>query len=196
MTEAYPLQWPKGQQKSLYQDGSRFKTTLNAAIRFVQDEIARLGGKDIVISSNRRVNLDGSMSKRATGWDDTAVAIYFTESKQQRVFACDRWNKLEDNIYAIGKTIEALRGIERWGSKTMARQGFAGFTALPPPEESFNWRKFFADHGFPEMPANEVFIQAAYSKLSKDLHPDRPTGDASKMADLNRARDEALKELA
>jgi hypothetical protein len=29
-------------------------------------------------------------------------------------FACDRWDSVGDNVYAITKTIKALRGIERW----------------------------------------------------------------------------------
>jgi hypothetical protein len=36
--------------------------------------------------------------------------------------ACDRWDKVQDNIYAIAMTIEPLRGIERWGSGSMVEQ--------------------------------------------------------------------------
>ena len=49
-------------------------------------------------------------------------------------FACDKWRDVYDNIYAIGKTIEALRGIERWGTGDMVEQAFTGFVALPSPK--------------------------------------------------------------
>jgi len=48
--------------------------------------------------------------------------------------ACDRWDKVQDNIYAIAMTIEPLRGIERWGSGSMVEQAFTGFFALPAPK--------------------------------------------------------------
>lgn len=47
-------------------------------------------------------------------------------------FACEKWQDVYGNIYAIGKTIEALRGIERWGTGDMVEQAFTGFVALPP----------------------------------------------------------------
>ncbi|HGG04708.1 MAG TPA: hypothetical protein ENK28_04565 [Aliiroseovarius sp.] len=36
---------------------------------------------------------------------------------------------------AIGKTLEALRGIDRWGTAEFLNQAFQGFTALPPPDQ-------------------------------------------------------------
>lgn len=65
---------------------------------------------------------------------DKGVAIYFTLNSRQMCFACDRWDKVQDNIYAIAMTIEALRGIERWGSGSMVEQAFTGFVALPAPK--------------------------------------------------------------
>lgn len=41
------------------------------------------------------------------------VAVYFTLKGQQFCFACDHWDEIKDNMQAIHKTIEALRGIER-----------------------------------------------------------------------------------
>ncbi len=36
-----------------------------------------------------------------------------------------------DNIQAIRKTIEAMRGLERWGVSDMLQRTFSGFKALP-----------------------------------------------------------------
>src|SRR3712207_8918795 len=46
---------------------------------------------------------------------------------EKRVLACDKWDRIADTIHAIAKTIEATRGIERWGSVT-TEQAFAGYT--------------------------------------------------------------------
>jgi hypothetical protein len=49
-------------------------------------------------------------------------------------FACDKWDQVHDNIYAVGNTIEALHGIERWGTDDTVEQAFTGFAALPSPK--------------------------------------------------------------
>jgi hypothetical protein len=56
------------------------------------------------------------MTTFARARDDVGVAVYFSYRNQQRCFACDRWNRIQDNMQAISKTIEALRGIERWAT--------------------------------------------------------------------------------
>jgi hypothetical protein len=55
---------------------------------------------------------------------DTGAAVYFSYKGRQMCFACDKWQDVYDNIYAISKTIEALRGIERWGAGDMVEQAF------------------------------------------------------------------------
>jgi len=41
-----------------------------------------------------------------------------------------------------------------------------------------------------------VKVREAYRRLASQLHPDKKGGDPEKMAELNAARDEALKELS
>ena len=84
------------------------------------------------------------------------------------VFACDRYRKIEHNIRAIGKTIEALRGIERWGASDMLERAFTGFEALPQlPDESW-WEVL----GLQEDSAWEV-IEKKVRELRWSNHPDR-----------------------
>jgi hypothetical protein len=47
--------------------------------------------------------------------------------------ACDKSDQVHDNIYAAGNTIEALHGIERWGTDDTVEQALTGFAAPPCP---------------------------------------------------------------
>ncbi len=95
-------------------------------------------------------------------------------------FACDKWQDVYDNIYAIGKTIEALRGIERWGTGDMVEQAFTGFVALPAPKSPHEILGVTAG-------ASEEEIDAAYRQKAMAVHPDRG-GSAAAMAEINEAR--------
>ena len=44
-------------------------------------------------------------------------------------------------MQAIAKTIEALRGINRWGTGDMMEAAFKGFSALPAPDTNKPWRE-------------------------------------------------------
>jgi hypothetical protein len=102
-------------------------------------------------------------------------------------FACDQWDKVEDNILAIAKAIEAIRGIERWGTGDMVEAAFAGFVFLPSPDD---WR---SELGHPKTRAE---AEAAYRQRSRTAHPDVPGGSHERMARLNRAREAARAALS
>ena len=74
-------------------------------------------------------------------------------------FACDKWDKVKDNINAIANTIAAIRGIERWGASDMMERAFSAFEALPPPMSGLRpWYDLLGAR--PDASANE--IEAAY----------------------------------
>jgi len=186
--EAYPLTWPPGKARQRYPEEARFRCTLGVAIREVQAEVSRLGGRDLIISSNLPLRRDGVPYANASQPSDRGVAVYFNYKKKPMCFACDRWKKIEDNVRAIAKTIDALRGIERWGSGQMVEQAFTGFAALPAPEQP--WQVLgVSSHAT----ADEV--RSAYRRLASDFHPDRG-GDEQKMMRINAARDALLSETA
>jgi hypothetical protein len=56
---------------------------------------------------------------------DSGAAVYFTRKGRDQCIACDKWDSVRDNLHAIGKTIEALRGIDRWGTGEMVDAAFA-----------------------------------------------------------------------
>jgi hypothetical protein len=182
----FPLAWPIGRPRSRSRQKSQFKVGQAVAMRDLIREVDRLGGSNLIISTNVELRADGlPRSDRRPA--DTGVAVYFTLKKKPMCFACDRWEAIGENIRAIGQTIGALRGIERWGSGSMLEQAFAGFAALPAPEQP--WQVLGVKHD-----ASPGEITTAYKRLASEFHPDRG-GDADKMARINRARDALLGEL-
>ena len=140
MTEAYPLKWPNGKPRSKRQDTSRFNVSMAKARDDLFNELRLMGARYVVLSMNVPLRQDGLPYANFKQPDDKGVAIYFEYKGNGVCFACDRWNKVEDNVQAIKKTIEALRGISRWGTGDMVDAAFQGFEALPAPNsgEWFN----------------------------------------------------------
>ena len=162
----------------MYRDEGLFKVTLAKARDELIDEIHRLcryspGDPCIVISSNLTLRNDGLPYANQRAPDDPGVAVYFTYKGKQRVFACDRFRKVEHNIRAIGKTIEALRGIERWASSEMMDRAFTGFDALPPPDEQEGGVRLWWQVLGVTPEASRETVQAAYRRLRGQYHPDR-----------------------
>lgn len=182
--EAFPLHWPAGRPRipAHRRENSRFDVTLGAARDELFAEIGRLGARSVVVSSNLSLRQDGKPYASQPRPDDPAVAAYFQYKGRAMCFACDRWTKVEDNMRAIAKTIDALRGIARWGTGDMLEAAFTGFTALPAPSEAKEWWEVL---GVPRH-ANQDEIKAAYRRLASEHHPDRG-GDAARMAQINDA---------
>lgn len=132
-------------------------------------EIRRMGGKDMIISSNLKVKANGMPYSGQKNLDDPGVAVYFKWKERDLVFACDKWLDVEDNLWAIVKHIEALRGQERWGVGSLD-QAFAGYMSLPDPDA----RTWYEVLGI-DKTADNSQIRFAYLRLAKQYHPD--TGD-------------------
>lgn len=133
MVDAYPLQWPAGKPRTQIPKRSNFSGSQNECQNQVVKEVKLLGGRNLVISTNIKLRQDGLPYASQRAPDDKGVAVYFEYEGNQQCFACDKWDLVKDNMRAIAKTIEALRGIGRWGSGDMVRSAFKGFQALPPP---------------------------------------------------------------
>jgi hypothetical protein len=153
-------------------------------------EIRMLGGGLPVLSTNIPLRRDGLPYANHRQPDDKGVAVYFTYKGRQMCFACDKWDKVEDNIQAVRKTIEALRGIARWGTGDMMERAFTGFQALPSPEMA-NKRQWWQVLGVDRAASAEA-IKEAYRSKAKACHPDAG-GDEAMMAELNAAYSEATR---
>jgi len=174
---AYPLQWPKAWPKTEIKQDSRFRQTLSAALNKLKDECKRLGGKELVLSSNYVL---GTEHPKESG-----VVAYFNLDQKPIAIPCDRWRAVEDNVYAIAMTIEAMRGMERWGAKHMITAMFSGFKSLP---EKSGGKNPHAILGLSMLNPTAEQITAAYKQKAKTAHPDAG-GSAEAWAELRDAHD-------
>ena len=184
--EAYPLHWPQGWPLTPVERraSAAFKTRFAKARDELFNEIRLLGGRYVVLSTNVELRRDGLPYAKRHQPEDTGVAVYFEYKGKSMVFACDRWRLVEDNVQAVRKTVEALRGIERWGASDMMELAFSGFEALPPPGRNW-WEVLGVDRW-----ASTGEINTAYRLLAKKFHPDKG-GTAAAMTELSKARAEA-----
>ncbi|RUU07140.1 J domain-containing protein, partial [Mesorhizobium sp. M7A.T.Ca.TU.009.01.3.2] len=170
MAEAYPLHWPAGWPRTKSPKSSRFDVSMAQTRDGLFAEIARLGGRYVVLSTNVPLRQDGLPYANRAEPMDSGVAVYFERKGKQMVFACDQWTHVKDNIRAIEKTIEAMRGIERWGASDMLERAFSAFEALPAPGSTPK-REWWQVLGVPKTATKEE-ITAAYRKRAAEAHPD------------------------
>ena len=186
--KAYPLAWPKDRSRTKGRQRSRFgDKAVAVALTLLKRELGRMSASGIVVSTNIPLKPSGEPYRDKVKLPDPGVAVYFHLQGDPICLSCDRWDLVEDNLHAISKHVEAMRGMERWGVASL-RQSFAGFKMLTSGE---NWWDVLGCRR--ESGAEEV--QVCYRARLGAAHPDRNGGDGAAMARLNIARDQALAEI-
>lgn len=195
---AYPLTWPTGKGRTLPNRRTRakFKTnggrlTVAAGVVRVEEEVRRLGGVYLIVSSDVVLRLDGRPRSGQPEPDDPGVCAYFQLDREPYALACDRYDRVADNLAAIAAHIAATRAITRYGVASAA-ETLRAFLALPDPVAATP-RQWWEVLGVPARPAWSE-VEGAYRRLAVERHPDRGGSDES-MAELNAARDAARKAL-
>ena len=171
MTQAYPLTWPATQKRTgrynrkSWQGGREL--IVARALEGLLRETRLLGARNVVVSSNIKLRIDGLPRSNQPIPDDAGVAVYFDRKGKPLVFACDQYDKPQENMRAIAKHLEAIRGMDRWGVGSLD-QAFTGYQALP--DSSTTW---WSELGLRERPATTADLRRAYHKAAKLAHPDR-----------------------
>ena len=204
---AFPLQWPAARPRKAARERKRAQfnkkvvtyhgwsrnaeLSVADALNRLQVELDKIGARYPVISSNLETRLDGLPRSGQKEPSDPGVALYFDLKGKPHCMPCDTYDRVADNIAAIAKHIEATRAIDRFGVATVSEM-FAGFQALPAPgkADSALWWNVLRV----AQTATVDEIMAAWRKRAAEEHPDRPGGSTAAMAEVNAARDEALKE--
>ena len=184
--KAYPLAWPTGRPRTKSRTSSKFgDRTLAKAFQALKAELARLGAQYVVISTNVPLKANGEPYSDPGRMPDPGAAAYFRLKDKPYVLSCDRWTSVEENIYALSKHVEAMRGMERWGVGSV-EQTFAGFKELAADSEPAWWSVLGLGDN-----ASVEEIQRAHRLLAMAAHPDRGGSEAA-MQRINVARDKGL----
>jgi hypothetical protein len=198
MTTTYPLQWPDGWPRTdshfiidgkyrfarSTSRGRQFWTFAEARDRLIK-ELEQLGARNIVISSNFKLNRYEQVSDTGRRPEDQGIAVYFMRGGEQLAMARDGFTRAEENMRSLTLAIEAMRQLDRHGGPSMTRRAFTGFAALPPPKTC--WQIL----GMKHPTKNVEDIQGQFRMMAMMNHPDKG-GEAIDMAALVKARDEAI----
>ena len=178
MIDAYPLQWPIAWPRTDERQrewGNLNKMPAGKIRMELLHELELLKAEDVVISSNVAVRRDGLPYANQRQPDDPGVVLYFKRNGADVCIPCDRWNKVDANLRAIGKTVEAIRGIERWGAGDLIDAAFSGITnkALPAnvivtPYTKRAWYEVLEV----SQSASPEIVKAAYRQKALKAHPD------------------------
>lgn len=217
MATAYPLAWPVTVQrtkvlqrkralffstKTKYIGSTSYKSqgdkTMAEAVSEVMDQVQRFGGKNLTISTNVRLRNDGYPRSGESQPSDPGAAVYFVLRDVPYCLPCDRWTRVEDNLWAIAKHLDAMRGMERWGVGSVEQQ-FLGYKALPQTAGAGEdcWMVLGLKWDIVSAHRLDVAISevvAAHRRLAMQSHPDRG-GSQEQMSRINTARDAALAAL-
>jgi hypothetical protein len=207
--ERYPLSWPDGWKRTPSQArkaaafkhyGNKLSVADGATRVLAVLELMGIAESNVVISTNIQPTRTGRPRSSQAEPSDPGVAVYWTQRgasagpgkknyEHHRVMAIDRYRTVADNLAAMAATLEAMRAIERHGGAEILDRAFTGFTALPAPK---GWREIL---DVPAEVRNLLAVKSYYKKLAQRHHPDNG-GSHELMAEINRAWDDAQKELA
>lgn len=182
----YKLNWPQDEPRTPIGDRrarSPFSMAFDRALREIDIELQRFKALDVVLCHND--------NRRGTNLRDPAAALYFKLGGRDISICCDLYFDVQDNIRAIGKIVEAMRTIERYGGQHLSQKSFTGFVALPPPKDC--WKTLGIAKSVGEALSAKMrkeFIADAFRDRAREGH-----GQGLDMAALVEARDEALKQL-
>ncbi len=171
----YPLQWTQNQSRTKIRKRAAFKIkSVSSAGDELFRELKRLGAKECIISSNLRVRMRGDGFYANQSVDDVGISVFFKLKGDNKVMSCDKWDKIEHNIWALCLSISAIRGLERWGGSSLLDGLFTGFKALPYNPTTVNETQYFENVNSREE------LRSRYKFHAKELHPDMLNGDAVK----------------
>jgi hypothetical protein len=182
LTPSYPLAWPPGWPRT--EEWRRtigpFKMPPGKTRYELKRELEMLGATGITINSNVMTRADGLPYAKQPRVDDPGVVLYFRLEDNEVCIPCDRWSSIDANLRAIGMAVEAIRGMERWGTGQMVKAAFSGFTAIPA-NASAGLR--------PRRPWHEVLgvsadaprevVEAAGKAMQRKTHPDAGGSDTA-----------------
>jgi hypothetical protein len=186
------LDWPPSKSRTAPAarrpgEGGSTAGSVAYCMRRIQRGLDRLGATDVVVTSNFPLARPGASYEAECELGDPGVCVRFALQGAAFAIPCDRYSTVRANLMLIARHIEATLALVGLGLLT-PREALAKFERLSvsrPPA----WREVLGDL------QTEAAVTAAFRRLSRGRHPDTPSGSHDAMAELCRARDDALVEL-
>lgn len=118
---------------------SRFKAAPKAAWDLLQREMRMIDAISAVLEldapAHRIQKRSGEWSADARPNEPGVVLTIERRDKPALRMVCCEFRVWTDNVYAIARSLEALRMVDRYGCTASGEQ-YVGFAALPPPGEA------------------------------------------------------------
>lgn len=132
-----PLKWPSYipaiplvQQRG--DSGFSANMTLDDALRFLDDEITAAGIKQAVLYTDfEQVNVERLRKKLGSR---TGVCLQVKHLDREYILTCDKWQRIEHNVYALHLAFRNWSGMEKWGIGSIPTL-MAGFEISRSQEE-------------------------------------------------------------
>lgn len=182
-----PLVWPKGQPRTEKPIRSQFADpSVPKALKKLDHELTLMGALSMRISADLPIGRSGQYLTAWNRHDDHGVVVSWTlKSGATYTLANDNFDNPSDNLWGIALSIEAMRGLKRWGGDRLVEMAFSGAKSLP-------------QHGSSSGPFDDLNtkkeIDARYYELAKTYHSDHG-GTDEMMAELNSKRQQRLLEI-
>jgi len=127
-----PQPWTRPATPKTQRKHGTFRTNYSTTLAKLQRELEKVGATEILFECSFHAN-----QIRLDGWPKAnqspvynGIAVSFNHPEIGRVeYATDRYFLWTDNLHAIVLTLEALRGVERWGVVASGQQ-YTGFKAI------------------------------------------------------------------
>jgi hypothetical protein len=170
-----PLETPKPRGRKR----SQFKATWLKTLDLLEYELHQLGAKDIIVQAGfelSEIRNDGWPRGGAKAKHPAVVLSFHDRRGAPLSFPCDSYDSYQDNLRAIGLSLEALRAVNRYGVTKGHEQyqGFAQIAAARPwtVEEAAQFLGIKCG-AIPEaLIRDEAAYRRAYRAAAAALHPD------------------------
>ncbi len=169
---SYPLHWPQGweRHKGTRKQSGFASRTLAQAREELLAELRRWGAHSVTLSTNVPTMANGLPRSGLAQPADPGVAVYFRRKGEDYALACDRWRRIEENLFAMAKHIDAVRAQERYGVGT-DKQALQGYKACLPAQSTIprDWWEVLGVSA----EATRDEIRKAYEDRALVNHPDQ-----------------------
>ena len=189
--------WPEGWKRTGIRFPSRFKKrSLRDSYHALLGETDRWHARRLVITARVLWRSDDNSPRRQQNktWQkaDPGVAIYFDRrygsTWRRMTLVCDRYPTVSENMYALARTVSALRQIERDGAGQVLERVESSLAALPASLKQ--WRDTLGFTG-----RTREQLRSHWRGLMSKHHPDRG-GSHDRWVELQAAYEEGCRALA